>query len=101
MKTPDITPVQAKSGVASLVVILSLLGVDVGTDVSDALVVIVVAALALVHSVLLVSDAIIRAARAKNADVIAEAQAIAAEVPPVSSTAPSGVGPDGFLTVQG
>ena len=42
-----------------------------------------------------------RAARAKNADVIAEAQAIAAEVPPVSSTAPSGVGPDGFLTVQG
>lgn len=77
MKTPDITPAQAKADAVLIIGIASALGLKLDGQVSSLLTVAIIAAATLAHLVSYFTDAKLRGSRSSNAVQIAEARAYA------------------------
>lgn len=74
--TPSITPAQIKAVVVEATTLLALLGLNVSDKTSTAVTVGGIAAVSLYTSVIVIADALIRTARARNATAILAGQSL-------------------------
>lgn len=70
METPDITPVQLKGFVSFIAQFAAIVGLNVGDELQTSITIVLAIVIAIVHAVVVLGDAIIRAARAKNVEAI-------------------------------
>lgn len=85
MKTPDITPAQAKADAVLIIGVASALGLKLDGQTSSLLTVVIIAAATLAHIVSYFTDAKLRGKRVENLESIVWAKINAAQANPVAT----------------